>query len=152
MAAKSSETQETLVESATVQLTGGCMCGAVRYQASAMPFASDYCHCDSCRRSSGAPVTAWMDFLTEQVSIQGEIAEFKSSEKIYRGFCPHCGSRLSFRHEDYSNYTTLTVTSLDSPNLVSPTYHIFTEETPTWLTITDDLPRYLRGQPSYSGS
>lgn len=127
-------------------LEGGCACGAVRYISRAMPFASDYCHCETCRRLSGAPVTAWMDFNTSEVSVSGEITEFQTSEKIRRGFCRHCGTRLTFRHVDYPQYTTLTVTSLDEPNRVSPTYHIYTEESVDWLSIEDDLPRYLRGQ------
>lgn len=129
-------------------LTGGCVCGSVRYTASATPFAADYCHCDTCRRSSGAPVSAWMDFKTEQVTIEGQIDEFQSSENIYRGFCPKCGTRLTFRHVDYPQYTTLTVSSLDNPNSVSPTYHIYTEESVDWLDINDNLPRYERGQTS----
>jgi hypothetical protein len=39
-----------------MQLTGGCVCGAVRYRIDAMPFDAGYCHCTLCRRSSGSPV------------------------------------------------------------------------------------------------
>lgn len=131
-------------------LEGGCVCGKVRYASQSAPFASDYCHCDTCRRLSGAPITAWMDFKSSEVTFHGQISEFQTSEKIYRGFCSDCGSRLTYRHVDHPDYITLTVTSLDNPEQVTPTYHIYTEERLHWLTVEDELPRYAKGQTSYS--
>lgn len=129
---------------------GGCMCGKIRYISKSAPFASDYCHCDTCRRLSGAPITAWMDFKSSEVTFYGEISEFQTSDKIYRGFCSSCGSRLTYRHIDHPDCITLTVTSLDNPEQVTPTYHIYTEERLHWLTVEDELPCYAKGQTSYS--
>lgn len=127
-------------------LTGGCLCGAIRYATSTRPFAAEYCHCSICRKSSGGPVVAWMDFERDQVTWAGDApTEYHSSETVWRGFCPQCGASLTFRDSRYPDYLTLTIASLDEPNLVTPTYHIYAESQVAWFNIADDHPRYARG-------
>lgn len=128
-------------------LQGGCLCGAIRYQVNGMPFDADHCHCNQCRKSAGAVVMSWMDFHHEQVQwLQGQVNEFASSENIRRGFCQRCGCSLTYRHLDYPQYTSLSIASLDQPNLVRPTYHIHTDEQVSWLKIDDSCPRYQAGK------
>ncbi len=129
------------------QMQGGCLCGAIRYQLSAAPFAADYCHCRKCQKSCGAPVASWMDFKTTQVSwISGAVTEFASSENARRGFCSTCGSTLSYRDVGHPEYMTLAIASLDNPDAVAPTYHIHTDSQMKWLSITDKCQRYPQGQ------
>jgi len=116
-------------------MEGGCLCGAVRYCVSGSPFATEYCHCGMCQKASGAPVVSWMDFLTN------ELAWTKGT----RGFCAECGSSLSFCDTRHPEFITLTIASLDNPNLVKPTYHIYTDSQLKWLTIDDDLKRFPKG-------
>jgi hypothetical protein len=101
------------------------------------------CHCRQCQRSSGAVVMSWMDFKVNKVTwLIGTVTEFASSEKIKRGFCQQCGCSLSYRHQDYAEYITLSIASLDNPNLVSPNYHIYTDSQVKWLKIDDNCKRY----------
>jgi len=73
-------------------LTGGCLCGEIRYQCSEMPFDADFCHCRMCQKVTGAAVGSWMDFKAPQVTVtQGKVTEFASSNSIRRGFCHNCG-------------------------------------------------------------
>ncbi|MDX1283217.1 GFA family protein [Shewanella colwelliana] len=128
-------------------LQGGCLCGALRYQVSAMPFDSDYCHCSQCQKSSGAVAVSWMDFNVEQITwLKGAPTEYASSTTIRRGFCNQCGTSISYRSTDYPNYYTLTIASLDEPNRVPPKYHIYTDNQVAWLKIADDLPKYRGGR------
>lgn len=129
-------------------LEGGCLCGKLRYSLSAYPFAADYCHCRQCQKSTGAAVSAWMDFKTDQVSWvkSGSLQEFASTEQIRRGFCAQCGSTLSYRHLQHPEYFSLAIASLDDPNQVHPTYHIHTDSQLKWLKIDDDCKRYPQGQ------
>lgn len=128
-------------------MKGGCHCGAIRYEVSGMPFDADYCHCRDCQRTTGAPVAAWMDYKKEQVRwTAGEPLEYHSSEYIRRGFCPGCGSTLSYRSTQYPDYLTLSITSLDDPDSVSPAYHIYTDSRVKWLSIEDDCERYAGGR------
>jgi hypothetical protein len=123
--------------------TGGCHCGAIRYLLSAMPFDSDYCHCSDCRRTIGAPCGVWRDYKVEQIEwTRGEPKEYRSSEKIRRGFCSHCGTSLTYRHLEYADYLTVNVSSLDNPNLVVPRYHIYTSQKVEWHRVDDSLPKY----------
>lgn len=128
------------------QRQGGCLCGAIRYQLDGDPFAADYCHCGQCRRVSGAPVTAWMDFNAEQVHwLSGTVTEYASSEKIRRGFCSRCGSCLTYRHLDYPQYTTLAITSLDDADDIAPNYHIYMDDALPWFEVKDDHLRHPTG-------
>lgn len=124
-------------------LEGGCLCGAIRYRIEGKPFDADYCHCCMCQKSIGAVFGAWMDFKLQQVTwIKGQVTEFASSECVRRGFCAHCGCSLTYRHTEYPDYLTLTIASLDDPELVQPNYHIYTEQQPSWLKIEDNCQRY----------
>jgi len=130
----------------TKNLEGGCLCGSIRYRVSATPFAAEYCHCSMCQKSSGAPVVSWMDFQTEQLSwTKGKPLEYKSSENVRRGFCAACGSSLSFRDLGHPEYITLAIASLDDPDLVKPTYHIYTASQLKWLKIDDACKRFTAG-------
>lgn len=124
-------------------MKGGCHCGAIRYEISGSPFDADYCHCRDCQKTTGAPFGAWMDFKKEQISwISGEPLEYASSENIRRGFCSGCGSSLSYRSTRYPDYLTLSIASLDDPDLVGPNYHIHTQNQVSWLSIDDDCKKY----------
>ena len=128
-------------------MEGGCHCGAIRYKVLAVPFAADFCHCRDCQRTTGAPVGAWMDFRVAQVRwLCGKPTEYASSETIRRGFCAKCGSTLSYCSTQYPEYLTLAITSLDNPEAVTPTYHIYTCSQMPWLPIQDDYPRYPKGK------
>ncbi|MCL1048407.1 GFA family protein [Shewanella abyssi] len=122
---------------------GGCLCGAIRYQLTATPFATDFCHCRQCQQSTGSVLGAWMDFNIEEVSwLSGSVTEFQSSEFVRRGFCHHCGSALTFRDTRHPSYITLAIVSLDEPNTVQPSYHIYTDSQLTWLSLSDSCARY----------
>lgn len=128
------------------KMEGGCLCGAVRYRVSGLPFAAEYCHCRMCQKAAGAVAVSWMDFHKEQVQwMEGQPVEYESSENGRRGFCGQCGSNLSFRNTRYPEYLTLAIASLDDPSRVKPTYHIYTESQVAWLKIQDDCPRFPKG-------
>ncbi|MBY6016329.1 GFA family protein [Halomonas denitrificans] len=124
-------------------LNGGCLCGAIRYRITSGPFDADLCHCRQCQLATGGPVAAWMDFRIEQVIWeQGEPREFASSDQVRRGFCPQCGTALTYRNTGYADLLTLSIASLDQPDQVAPRYHLHTNSQCRWLTLADDWPRY----------
>lgn len=132
-------------------MKGGCHCGAIRYEIAGEPFDADYCHCRDCQRTTGAPFGAWMDFKKEQIRWVGEEpSEYASSDFIRRGFCPTCGASISYRSTQYPDYCTLSIVSLDDPNLVKPNYHIHTDSQVNWLVIEDDCNRYAAERTSDS--
>lgn len=124
-------------------MQGGCHCGAIRYQISGRPFDADFCHCRDCQKITGTPVAAWMDFKIQQVQwIKGAPTEYASSPSIRRGFCPACGSTLSYRSVAHPDYLTLGITTLDAPDAVQPSYHLFTDSQVGWLKLADTCQRH----------
>lgn len=97
-----------------------------------------------CRRATGAPVTAWVNFALEGFRfVSGEPAFYPSSPGIRRGFCSRCGGTLCTVEED-DELISILIGSLDDPDRVPPDYHIWTESRVSWLHIDDGLPRRPR--------
>src|SRR6476659_4768106 len=82
------------------EIQGGCLCGAVRFAAAGDPASVAWCHCQSCRRHSGAPVSVFVAFRHEAYRLtKGKITKFNSSPGRLRGFCARCGSTLTCEGE-----------------------------------------------------
>ncbi len=124
----------------TMPVTGGCLCGAVRYKISADPEYAGYCHCRQCRKQSGAPVTVAVLFPLEAVEwTDGEPAVYRSSSKAIRRFCANCGSSLTW--ETPSSFTVF-IGTLDRPEEIRLHSHVYTETQLPWLEIKDELRRH----------
>ena len=121
-------------------LTGGCLCGAVRYEAGGEPYHSGYCHCVTCRRASGAPVVAWFSVkLTNFRLLKGEPRARVSSEHGERRFCPDCGTQMFFDDYRYPDEIDITNASLDDPERVAPQFHLYMKSRIDWVRFGDGL-------------
>jgi hypothetical protein len=124
-------------------LEGGCLCGAIRYRAEGEPFHRTNCHCSICQRASAAPYVAWFSvFLTDFHWLGAEPAWYQSTAEARRGFCPRCGTQLSFRHRDFPDEIDLTTCSLDRPEAAAPQDQTFTASKLSWVALDDSLPTY----------
>jgi hypothetical protein len=133
-------------------LEGGCLCGGVRYRISAEPHHADYCHCRMCQRSAGAPVVAWLTMASDGFAwLKGEPAVYPSSRKAERLFCPTCGTQLVFREPAEPAELDVTLASLDDPEAVRPSHHIWTSSRIGWFDVADNLPSYPERGPGGSG-
>ncbi len=87
----------------------------------------------------------WMDFKSQQISWTNKSPqEYQSSQHVHRGFCSQCGSSITFRDERHPEYITISIATLDDPELVKPTQHIYTESAISWLDIHDECQRFLQ--------
>ncbi len=121
---------------------GGCLCGAIRYQA-ADPVRVSHCHCANCRRATGSPFGTWAVFRTQDVTFSGaEPARYRASEWAERGFCPTCGGALLFSYDDRPELTILAAASLDDPSAVTPERHIWVKSRLDWIRCGDGLPTH----------
>jgi hypothetical protein len=128
-------------------LTGGCLCGAVRYRITSAPVEALYCHCRMCQRAHGAPVIAWVTVpLDAFVVTAGNPVAYRSSDKALRHFCGSCGTPLTWRATDNPRLVDISIASLDNPRAVEPTLHIWTESQIPWFEIADQLPRYAANE------
>jgi len=107
-------------------LTGGCLCGSVRYQARPDHRDGYYCHCRMCQLAFGNTRAAYFNLRKSEVSWLAEPAYYASSKIARRGFCPKCGTPLSFEFLD-SQRMDLSIGSLDDPAAIAPTTHFSVE-------------------------
>jgi len=128
-------------------LEGGCLCGAIRYRATGQPTDVNYCHCSQCRRHSGAPVAAFATFPTANVVwTKGQPRLFPSSDIGRRGFCPDCGTSLTWQGVKTPHEVDLGVGTFDDASSFKPKDHIWTGSAISWFHVADDLPRYRRSR------
>lgn len=115
---------------------GGCLCGAVRFVASGRPKGVYWCHCQSCRKHSGAPVSVFAAFEHSAYRVtKGEIRKFDSTPgRTRRGFCARCGSTLTCEGAGLPTETQFHVGIFDQPERLQPSSrHVFPEERLPWL-------------------
>lgn len=120
-----------------IHFTGHCLCGSVRFRAEGAPKWAAYCHCQSCRRQTGAPVSAYAGFESARVTWQGEPAVYESSPGVRRGFCARCGSTLYYQGNRWPGETHLHLGVFDRPEAITPAGHAFREERLAWLHIAE---------------
>lgn len=117
---------------------GGCLCGSVRFSATGKPNWILWCHCQSCRKHSGAPASVFVAFEHSAYSVtKGEITKFASSPGVKRGFCARCGSTLTCENEKFPSEAHFHVGAFDRAAELQPTGHIFREEQLPWLHLQD---------------
>ncbi len=132
-----------------MELTGGCLCGGVRFRVTAKPLAAYFCHCSMCRRSSGGG----MFLAAATVSLEGfaftkgEPAAYESTPGNLRLFCGACGSPLGARVAEDPKLIEVNLGCLDNPNAIRPEFHIFTSTQVSWCEIDDGLPRHAENAP-----
>jgi len=125
-------------------VTGGCLCGAVRYRARVFLDAAYYCHCRMCQRSGGGPADVAVFVEAGSLAFTaGGPTYYRSSPFGERGFCATCGSRLLWKHvgDGHPDWTNLSVGCLDAPERVRPCLHQCVESQLPWHRLDDELPR-----------
>ncbi|HEY0792773.1 MAG TPA: GFA family protein [Chthoniobacterales bacterium] len=128
-------------------ITGGCHCGAVRYEAAEPPSTVSHCHCVDCRRSSGAPFVTWATFPRNAVHFRGNEPRQFLREGRLRGFCAQCGTSVTFLVGADAGAIDVTVGSFDEPETVLPTCHSWVEDRLSWTPLADELPAYAQALP-----
>jgi hypothetical protein len=127
-------------------LTGGCLCGAIRYETSASPVFSGNCHCRDCQQISGSAYMPMIFVPEASVTISGEVSYFvktgDSGKQVTRGFCPTCGSQLFGKPEIVPGVLAIRAGSLDNPALYQPQMDIYVASAQPWDVMNPDLPKF----------
>ncbi len=131
------------------RVTGGCMCGAVRYECEGGPMTVAYCHCEDCRHHTGAPVVVWVAYDSDRVRYtNGTPKIYESSPGIGRAFCGDCGTPMTWQAESVrfpgKHITEFHIGTLDDPSVHVPDRHWFDSKRIAWFNTADNLPRYSR--------
>jgi hypothetical protein len=107
------------------RFVGGCLCGAVRFEACGPPWRVGLCHCLDCRKHHGPLFYAAAIFPQEAVTVAGETRDYAG-----RFFCPRCGSSVFARSGDE---VEVHLGALDAPDRLTPTYECWTLRREAWL-------------------
>ncbi len=138
----------------TLPLTGGCNCGAVRYEVSEPLARASYCHCTRCQRRTGTAAAATaraepgsVRILAGAESLRGWAPE-GGREKV---FCVRCGSALFSCEPGSAVYTGVRLGALDGDPGIRPESRAFVAYAAPWEAIPDDgLPRFDEARPGYA--
>ena len=118
-------------------ITGGCICGAVRYEISAEPLLMIKCHCRDCQRTTGGPyvpavIFPFTAFRLTQGSIQHFATESDGGGHNLRGFCGKCGSRLTGAEDSKRGIIGVVASSLDDPSIFVARAEIYVDDAQPW--------------------
>lgn len=121
---------------------GHCRCGSVAMTAAGDPNFAVYCHCDDCRRSTGAPVLASVAFYKAVIAWEASNTLTRHTVgTASRLFCNQCGSPVAQEHESADDRTFFNTGFMAEPELYPPSYHTFAGQQLSWLALHDDLKR-----------
>lgn len=123
--------------------TGGCACGAVRYEAVGKPFRVSVCHCKQCQRRTGSAFGISCYFSKENVNIlQGTLKMYQRLSDDGRWFrtqfCEVCGSTLLWHLEVLSEAIGIAGGSLDDTDWLDPKLHVWASSAQKWIHFPDD--------------
>lgn len=120
--------------------TGGCLCGAVRYQVTGEPYISGLCHCTTCRKLTGSPFSATANWRSDQFAMTGELRTYER-----RQFCPDCGARLFYL---FDGGVEVFLGTLDqAPYDIKPMLEVWTIRREHWLPLIAETTRYDGNPP-----
>lgn len=135
-----------------MSLTGACLCGAVRYEASAEPLFSGHCYCGDCQKETGGGHLTIAAVPDATVNITGPTATFSkvggSGQTIERTFCTKCGSTLFSRPKATAGMTLLRAGTLQNPAQITPGMSIYVSRAQAWDQPNANIPGFPELPPS----
>jgi hypothetical protein len=137
------------------QITGGCLCGKVRYSANAEPAFTGVCHCRDCQKFTGSAFAIVVAIPKEALSVQGNVTTFSKTgdtgKTIERRFCPECGSSLVDEASVIPGIVMISSGTLDDPSWVKPAMQIYCDSQQPWVDLGGGLQSFAK-MPMPDGS
>jgi hypothetical protein len=128
--------------------TGGCLCGAVRYESAGEALFSLVCHCRDCQRASGSGGVPVLGVPKASFAFSGPVKQSRavgsSGRASVRNFCSECGALLFGTPESAPELVTIYVGSLDDPSAFAPSEALFTSQRPEWAKLEMPLVEHAR--------
>ena len=135
---------------AELPLTGGCLCGAVRFEVTEPPLSAGYCHCTRCQRRTGSAAAVSAQLAPGSLRIlsgQELVTDYVPPDGFVKVFCAACGGALWSRHPEDADRISVRMGTFDTDPGVRPSYRQFVAYAAPWEPIPDDgLPRFPEGR------
>jgi hypothetical protein len=131
-------------------IKGGCLCGAVTYEAQGEPMFVGHCACENCQKTSGGGHSTVAAFPEAQVTIHGQTTSYvgkgDSGQPTTSQFCPKCGSRLFTRAAAMPGVVMIMVGTTDADADLQPTMMIYGKRRRAWDHVAPGL-QVFEGMP-----
>ncbi|MDG0986239.1 MAG: GFA family protein [Paracoccaceae bacterium] len=141
-----------------VKLSGGCLCGSIRYTILQQPILAYTCNCRFCQKDTGTAYRSALAILNENVELIGKdfsVYTYKSVEhgrELYKYFCPDCGTTISLKTERFPERQVIMIGTLDDPSQIELSTHMFAEEAFDWVEFPKDHVVYPRHRINDDGT
>ena len=136
---------------ADLPLTGGCLCGAVRYEVTEPLVSASYCHCTRCQRRTGTAASISGRTVPGSLRILSGAELLRAYEPeggFAKVFCSTCGSALWSQSPDDPDIISIRLGAFDGDPGVRPRYHQYVAYAAKWEALPDDgLPRFVEAKP-----
>ena len=130
------------------EMHGGCLCGQVRYSATADPALVAVCHCTHCQKKAGTAFSVVVGIPTSAMSIQGRLKTYRdtgdSGQPILRNFCPECGSPITSDAAVMPELTFIKAGTLDDTTWLDPQMHVYCSSAQQWTPIPETSQRFAK--------
>ena len=127
-----------------MSFSGKCLCGRVSYKVSVDPNFILNCHCEDCRRSTGAVFGTNVFVAEDKVQITGELSSYThtadSGNTMTKRFCPKCGTLLFGNSSGRQNSVSIRAGTIDQFDLIEPQMNVFVAKKIKSTPIDDSLP------------
>jgi len=122
-------------------LTGGCLCGAVRFEVTEPLVSSGYCHCTRCQRRTGTAASPGARIAPGSLRVlagEEHIKAYEPEDGFAKVFCSACGSALWSRSQEDPDVFSIRLGAFDDDPGIRPTYRQFVAYAAPWEPIPDD--------------
>jgi hypothetical protein len=131
-------------------ITGGCLCGQIRYTLKSAPVATVVCHCTHCQKASGSAFSTYVVAPRADIDISGTLASYDdtadSGNILKRSFCPKCGSSIMSESSGRPGVAVLKAGTLDDPSSIAPTMQIWTQSAQPWAKFAVEMQSMEKGR------
>ena len=128
-------------------MTGSCLCGAVTYTISGEVIAAANCHCNTCKKNTGAAFSTLIVVSEDDLHIddpEKKLVEYRVSDKAVKHFCSKCGTPIYNSHVAFPGFAMVLAGSLDQPCKVAPNTNFFCSRMLPWVNDIADLENFDR--------
>ena len=131
-----------------MEISGSCFCNAVQFKVSGAPKSVVNCHCNICRKQSGAAFSTYVavpESAFEITSGADSVSSFQMGEGAHKHFCKNCGSPIFNKNARYPGFSIIYLGGISASSEIVPTANIYCESQLAWVPSIAELRSFQQG-------